>query len=667
MDAASFPFEFSVIGRVSNISLPPSYNNSLLPVFEAVQNGVHAVIERFGKDNLEHGQIIISVYRNEDGDPVSFSIRDNGAGMHDENFRSFRTSDSRRKRELGGKGVGRLSWLKAFQAANIESVFYDKDQPIRRKFRFVYAEEPIQQHQVEKFDDVETYTDVNLEQFHDNFRSYCPKKMDTIVNKTIGHFLHYLLSAKAPEILIIDGDEEVNVRKFLYDSVTNEESLTLCPLVLKDEADGDNFIRVTQFLVHKSQQFQEGGKHWQFFGANDRVVLHEKLDTPLGLKFVGENQDYVYISYVDGEIFDHNVNQERTNFSISEETMEEIRRTCISCAKAYLFEEILDIKNKQQELSKEIIRKNPQFLPFQKTLNEFVEALPLNTGGEEEIFLELSRRRFRNRRKREAEFRANTDKTSKEKLAEIYEKYKNFINDEKRSFLAEYVTKRRSIIDLIDRRTGFLESQEGKHYDENLLHEIICPLGKTSDDLDYDQHNLWLIDDRLAFVSYFASDKRINTQVSPSDSLKEPDLTAFYESSLAFRRKGETEPVVLVEFKKPGRDDYTGNDNPVKQVIDYVSLFRDSNKKVKDKEGRVVNTINSSTRFICYIIADMMPTLENVLRYTPIQHHTPDGVGRFGTMMYEPTYIEIIPYEKLINDAKLRNEIFFRKLGIEDI
>ena len=47
-----------------------------------------------------------------------------------------------------------------------------------------------------------------------------------------------------------------------------------------------------------------------------------------------------------------------------------------------------------------------------------------------------------------------------------------------------------------------------------------------------------------------------------------------FERSLAFQREGRDEPIIVVEFKRPGRDDYDGNSSPVVQVLDYVDLFR---------------------------------------------------------------------------------------------
>ncbi|WP_257556042.1 hypothetical protein [Sphingobium sp. CFD-2] len=54
-----------------------------------------------------------------------FTITDNGVGFHDLNMDSFNTAYSEYKLHRGGKGLGRLTWLKAFAEANIESTFED--------------------------------------------------------------------------------------------------------------------------------------------------------------------------------------------------------------------------------------------------------------------------------------------------------------------------------------------------------------------------------------------------------------------------------------------------------------------------------------------------------------------------------------------------------------
>ena len=122
-------------GRVRNVSLAPS--NGLMPLFEAVSNSIHA-IEEAGRAP-EEGRIRIEIKRSAprlsldpdaapaQGDIDGFTVTDNGIGFNEVNFKSFRTLDSEHKVDKGGRGVGRLLWLKAFETVSVESVFKDED------------------------------------------------------------------------------------------------------------------------------------------------------------------------------------------------------------------------------------------------------------------------------------------------------------------------------------------------------------------------------------------------------------------------------------------------------------------------------------------------------------------------------------------------------------
>lgn len=125
-------------GRLHNTSLP--LTSGLLPQFEAVVNSIHAIEER--KVTMDHGLVRVQILRKAKqaelsfdeskrrgpdarGDIQGFSVFDNGIGFTDENMTSFSTLDSDYKMLRGGRGVGRLLWLKAFGSVNIESVFRD--------------------------------------------------------------------------------------------------------------------------------------------------------------------------------------------------------------------------------------------------------------------------------------------------------------------------------------------------------------------------------------------------------------------------------------------------------------------------------------------------------------------------------------------------------------
>ena len=52
---------------------------------------------------------------------TGFEVIDNGIGLDENNMKSFLESDSRYRSNLGGKGVGRFSWLKAFKKQRLKA------------------------------------------------------------------------------------------------------------------------------------------------------------------------------------------------------------------------------------------------------------------------------------------------------------------------------------------------------------------------------------------------------------------------------------------------------------------------------------------------------------------------------------------------------------------
>jgi len=111
----------------------------LLPAFEAVINSCQAINDVRPKIV---GKIKIKIERetvlfDEENPPIiGFRITDNGIGLNDDNFDSFNTAFTPHRLSVGGKGLGRFTWLKAFDRVEIASTFSEDDQPglLRRKF-----------------------------------------------------------------------------------------------------------------------------------------------------------------------------------------------------------------------------------------------------------------------------------------------------------------------------------------------------------------------------------------------------------------------------------------------------------------------------------------------------------------------------------------------------
>ncbi|MET3824975.1 hypothetical protein ABIC16_000668 [Sphingomonas sp. PvP055] len=662
-------FLFSLAGRVRNLGFSPSPINALFPLFEAIANAFHAVEARFGREAPKLGRISVKVIRSDSEDenpPIQgFVVEDNGIGLNADNWRAFRTADTSSKIERGGKGVGRLSWLKVFENTIVSSVFSSDDIVFSRTFEFRVSDDtagPVINHAVRNAGELgQIGTRIHLEPFAPDYIAHCPRKIETIASHIVGHFLKNFVSYEVPLFTLGDRDNHIKLLEFFSENIVSEKHVEL-DAALSGGLEPVS-VDVYHILIKKALKFHDSGKHWLVFVGDGRVVRQQKVDNQLGLGFVGDNQDCIYVGLVSGPYLDQHVNQERTRFTFPDENFKMLHTAALNSAKEHLSDYISAVRAKQAETTLDVIKENPQFLSVTRDVNKFVnEHLSLNAQDDEEIFLELSRQRRRQRRETKRDIRDLATGPS-ESLAERVQKIADAINADKKGSLAEYVVKRKEILDLLDKSISYADPEKRDYLREEIVHDIIIPIRSDSEALEYEDHNLWLLDDRLAFYSYFKSDKPFKTFLTESDSGKEADVAVVFDRSLAFDREGTDEPVVIIEFKRPGRKAYAPGDDPVKQVLDYVKIFRKGGNFV-DRTGKVRKPIPVSTRFICFVVADFTDNLVDILETSIAQHRSTDGEGFFGFSSPHNAYVEVIPYSKMLHDARLRNEAFFAKLGL---
>ena len=132
--------QINLEGRVRNVSLPRK--QGLRPVFEAIANSIDA-IEAKNADGTVEIRILRDLSQQAlfDGDtglhPIhAFEITDTGVGFTARNWQAFQESDTTVKAAQGGKGIGRLLYLKAFDKAEITSTFEEDGKWFRRDFSF---------------------------------------------------------------------------------------------------------------------------------------------------------------------------------------------------------------------------------------------------------------------------------------------------------------------------------------------------------------------------------------------------------------------------------------------------------------------------------------------------------------------------------------------------
>ena len=114
------------------------------------------------------------------------------------------------------------------------------------------------------------------------------------------------------------------------------------------------------------------------------------------------------------------------------------------------------------------------------------------------------------------------------------------------------------------------DPETGKYALEKTVHGLIFPMRSTSDEVPFEQQNLWIIDERLTFHSFLSSDQPLNTLGEiVNDAESRPDILIF-NRPLAFSDEAEPlQSIVVIEFKKPDRTNYRDED-PITQAYRMI-------------------------------------------------------------------------------------------------
>lgn len=665
------PIIVNVAGQVGQIKL--STTKALWPLFETVINSIQSLED----SNVDEKKIVIDALRPDhvqlktdgQGNMIeelthfeTFVVTDNGNGFNTENYTSFLEAYSQLKVRKGCKGIGRFLWLKAFDRVDIKSTYFEDGRWHLRTFDFALTGvNPEQNDSILESDDAVQQTIVSLNGFRNPYRDSVAYSLESLAKKIIEHCLPYFITGKCPQITLKDNrGESFNLNS--YYEKTYKDSLHQDPMELR----GKHYTLYHMLLAEGAD------KHELHLCANNREVKSYALSNyipDMKKKLVSGEDAYYYVGYLAGDYLDEAVNTERSDFDFSDgplfgDTREpEIVETAVGYIRAYLSDELTKVADeKKTQIDMLVKTKRPQYRLLLNRHPEVYDRIPAGLP-EDKLDLELYKQQQQwefdtAKKKHDIEEKVKQDATSDPSFQKLFDEYCENITELSRASLAEYVVRRKAVIDLLEHA---LEADEnGKYSKESRIHSIICPMQTTSDEIKLDDMNLWLIDDRLAYHHFLASDKKINTiPVLESDVDKRMDL-AIFDAALSYTADSENiNSITIVELKRPQRNDLaTEETDPITQVYDYVTDIKEG--KVKKANGRGFGNVQQ-VAFYCYVIADITPTLRKSAARAGLVP-TQDGEGYFGYNPTVGTYIEVISYDKLLKDAKQRNRALFDKL-----
>jgi hypothetical protein len=662
-----------VVGRVRNVQLPTS--KPLLPVFEAIMNSIQAIEDSGGSDERIEVEVLrdsgglFAEHERSEADITGFVVRDRGIGFDDQNFQAFITSDTTFKASRGGKGIGRFMWLAAFDHAEVESVFLADGRPRSRKFTFHARGSGIEDAVCIDAPGAEPSTVVRLVGFREKYQKQCPKRLETIAAYIVEEFLDYFIGPDIPLIILRDGltGETITLGDFFEEQMASK--ITKEEFTIK----GGRFevLHVRLYSTHINE-------HRLYLCAHGRAVLREKLAGRIPnlahhLRD-GADAEFIYEAYVNSPVLDGAVNSDRTSFNLPEDetglpfaemSLSQIREGVIEACKSFLAPYTAPIAEKKRARVEEFVhRDGAMYRPILGKLEDAIAKIdPEATDDEIDRRLYEGYHDLQVKLRDEGQVLLEAPVPSDADLQDFEERFDRYfeeISEVNRADLARYVCHRKAIIEFMQKQLSIQE--DGKYRREDRIHSIIFPRGKTSNEVLFEDHNLWLVDERLAFHLFLSSDKPIRQlKVLENSSRKEPDIVAF-DKAFAFSEVPQVpfSSITIIEFKKPQRNDYNEAENPFTQVAKYINDIREG--KASTASGRPI-PISPNLPFYCYIICDITPTLKEWARLFELQD-TPDCLGFFGYKRAYNAYFEAISYSKLVVDAEKRNKVFFQKLGL---
>lgn len=640
----------------------------LLPLYESIVNSIQSIEDA----NIDNGVIRIIIKREPqitisnswETDIDSIEIIDNGIGFTEENYESFNTYASDYKLAKGCKGVGRIMWLKAFNDVNIESVYNNNGKIYTRKFVFNPLDS-VKDMTVEEVIDsnVKKETKVTLNNLNSKLKKSTPKRLTTIARDILKHCFVYFVLDKAPEIIINDEFDSILINQ-LFDEYKKENIKTQ-----------EFSIKEMPFQIIHAKNFKYGSSiNVINMCAHKRTVTSSNLFSYLNInsRFTSENGDFTYEGYILSKYLDETVNHERTAFNISNSaqtitndiTEREICDSVYPLISEFLKAEIQEHRAiKLAFIQNYVFSKNPRYRILLKNYPECIDAIAL-TNDEDKLEIELFKQeqlyKFRLKTEgielekiigKEVDFKKATQKKTEylEKISELG-----------KSSLAEYIIHRKTVLGILEENLQYSSAEEKSYVYEENIHQIIFPMQNTSDDIDYQSHNLWIIDEKLSYHYYLASDKSLNVAKSiETGSDKEPDIIIF-DKPFAFTddNKQPYGDITIIEFKRPGREYYGKNDDPIQQVIEYMEDI--TSGKIRTKDGGLFEG-NDSLRFFCYILCSMDEKIHKFAKQRDFKK-APDGMGYYKYLESYKAYVEIVPYTKMVQNSKQRNQILFDKL-----
>lgn len=677
----------NLTNRIKKLIKPGNPAQALQPLFEAVSNAIMAIDDRSDASKSPVTGLVEVEIEGLGTDDIIIVVKDNGVGLDEKRYDAFCTVDTDYKSERGGKGVGRLYWLDAFRNVEVESRYIERDEIKTRAIEFHLRDKeqivntvPSQSWPTNAIGTIVRFQGLSQGAYLEKF----PKKSDALKNYLAAEFIADFLAGSGPEVRVRITSKSGAQSAFSYPGEVRE-LVVLGPSELSSvEVKDVGKLSVKGYLCDSKASRGLAGKHQVHLLGNGRTVESRKVDDLLGITDLthdGHEQLVLHL-LVSGEFLDDRVAESRTAFTIPENVLQAVVKEAVTIARNEMIsDQLTEFDRVRRGAFEQFLSNQPIFAVG--SVEQLFSTLPVGATSDEAFVKHLSIPRMRAEKHREQRLRdlvgtvVSGDKVP-EDFAEVVRRAADGIHENERNSLAQHAARRRVVLDLLDaliRRVRDNPDGEDRHHLEKTLHSLLVPMRVVSTDprdIERSAHDLWIIDERLAFASGFASDRALRNFVAGSADKDRPDIvvwdTSFGLGSVSTQgghdNVDDVEPlsrIFLVELKHPGRKSYGAEERISEQVVKYVRALRDGEI---EGFGRKKIKITKDCQFHCFVVADFEGRLATeVEEWDPIYNDR--GRRRQLGGVYSNVVIEAVEWDFVLSTARETNRALLDAAGLQ--
>ncbi|MBL4586326.1 MAG: hypothetical protein JKX84_04605 [Flavobacteriales bacterium] len=686
-------------GVLSDIS---KSKESLRPFFEAFTNCWEAIQIKRTEGVEFNPKIEIKVYSTETTDSsyefTKLSIRDNGIGFNDKEFERFNNYKDITK-GFKNLGSGRIQYVHHFVKTNVNSIYKTDDGLRKRQFVLSKVDEFLAQNAIvfHKSDEPlteeeETGTLVVFSNLWDERSMKYHNLTDKILKENILSKymqLFCLNSSHVPAIIIEHyvHNELISTSEINHGDIPELDKTESIRINYSSLSSGGTRIRKTdnseEFTINafkfdksrlKENRIKLTSKNEVVEDADFDSGLLSKTDVIEGNRFlILIASDYIDARDTDvrGQIriprredFQKTIDLFGSEEIIIEDIESEVNSTVVG-----MYPEIQSVKE-DHEMNLQRL-KEMFLLP-----NQHEYGITISVNDSEKQILEKF---YKSEAKKSADLDANIkeqvdrlnllDPTSddyEDQLQSEIEQLVKIIPMQNKLDLTHYVARRKLVLDLfaqiLDRRLS-VQNDGSRQNNEALLHNLIFQQSQS----DPNKSDLWLMNEDFIYFNGNSEQRLTDLKIDGNTILKDsltPEETAFRTSLNQDRLTKrpdillfpEESKCIIIEFKSPD----VSVSAHLNQIQNYATLLL-----LYTKEEYRFET------FYGYLIGESIDPLD-------VRAHDSDFVEAYNLdYLYRPSkkvadllgtrrdgsiYMEVIKYSTLLERAKIRNDIFIKKL-----